>query len=270
MAYIEPLDLSEARSRSIIDRFRIGGIFAADRSADDMRALSLLGNLRAMGWEDSDSKRSLSSESTLKELSGATGWGGFKGAKLGGLTMDWSTASRSIDQDLQVDLRKLRAGARNQALNSPIASKFLAMTRSNVIGQHGMKLAFKVAQVRKSKKGSGLDDNANAELSRGWNAWGEKGSCTVCGRYSRRQLQRLVVENWARDGEQFLRKVYVPKSVNPFGFQLQLIDADQVDDSYNVMDMPNGNQVRMGVEVDANQKPVAYHIFNGKPYEGYV
>ncbi len=231
--------------------------------------LNLLDNLRAMGWED-NAKRSLSSESTLKELSGSNGWGGFKGAKLGGLTMDWPTASRSIDQDLQVDLRKLRARARNQAINSPIATKFLAMVRSNVIGAHGMKLAFKVAQVRKSRKGNGLDDNANTELARAWRAWGKKGSCTVCGRYSLRQLQRLVVENWARDGEQFLRKVYVPRSVNPFGFQLQLIDADQVDDSYNVMDMPNGHQIRMGVEVDANQKPVAYHIFTGNPYEGYM
>lgn len=230
--------------------------------------IGLLDNMRAMGWEPT-ARRSLTSESTLKELSGSTGWGGFKGAKLGGLTMDWPSASRSIDQDLQVDLRKLRARARNQAFNSPIATRFLGMVRSNVIGQHGMKLAFKVAQVRKSKKGNGLDDNANQELARGWKAWGKKGSCTVCGRYSYRALQRLIIENTARDGEQFLRKVYVPRTVNPFGFQLQLIDADQVDDSYNVMDMPNGNQIRMGVEVDANQKPVAYHIFSGNPYEGY-
>jgi lambda family phage portal protein len=222
-----------------------------------------------MGWEP-DGKRALTSDSTLNQLSGATGWGGFKAAKLGGLTLDWPSATRSIDQDLMVDLRKMRARARNQAFNSPIASKFLSMVRSNVIGQHGMKLAFKVAQVRKSKKGNGLDDAANVELARAWRAWSKKGACTVCGRYSLRQLQRLVVENWARDGEQFLRKVYVPKSVNPFGFQLQLIDPDQVDDSYNQMDMPNGHQIRMGVEVDANSRPVAYHVFDGNPAEGYV
>jgi lambda family phage portal protein len=220
-----------------------------------------------MGW-GKDDKRSLTSDSTMQALSGASGIGGFKGAKINGLTLDWTTATRSIDQDLQVDLRKLRARARNQAINSPIASKFLAMVRSNVIGQYGMKLAFKVAQVRKSQKGNGLDDKANAELARAWRAWSKKGSCTVCGRYSLRQLQRLIVENWARDGEQFIRKVYVPKTVNPFGFQLQLIDPDQVDDSYNVMDMPNGHQVRMGVEVDAYQKPVAYFIFDGNPSEG--
>lgn len=214
-------------------------------------------------------RRSLTSDVTMAQLSGGSGWGGFGAAKLGRLTADWPSASRSLDQDLMVDLRKLRQRARNQAINSPIAAKFLGMVRSNVVGQHGVKLAFKVPQVRKSKKGNGLDDAANQELARAWRAWGKKGNCTVCGRYSLRALQRLVIENVARDGEQFLRKVYVPKTVNPFGFQLQLIDADQVDDSFNNFSMPNGNQIRMGVEVDRNQRPVAYYIYDGNPYEGY-
>jgi lambda family phage portal protein len=241
VAIIEALDLSEVRAQ----------LSLINNAADTSRGL-----------------RTLTSDATMAQLGGASGWGGFTGAKMGRLTGDWPTASRSIDQDLMVDLRRLRARARNQAMNSPIASKFLGMVRMNVVGQHGVKLAFKVPQQRKSKKGNGLDDAANTELARAWAEWGKKGSCTVCGRYSWRELQRLIAENTARDGEQFIRKVYVPKSVNPFGFQLQLIDADQVDDSYNVMDMPGGVQVRMGVEVNRDQRPLAYHIFNGNPFEG--
>jgi lambda family phage portal protein len=211
-------------------------------------------------------KRSLTSDSTLAQLGGGTGWGGFDAAKLGRLTNDWPAISRSADQDLVVDLRKLRARARVQSINSPITSKFLSMVRGNVIGQHGVKLAFKVPKQRKNKNGA-LDDAANTELQRAWHEWGKRGSCTVCGRYSWRELQRLVVENWARDGEQLLRKVFVPKSVNPFGFQLQLIDADQLDDNYNQLGRYDGLQIRMGVEVDSNQKPIAYHLYNGNPYE---
>ena len=216
-----------------------------------------------------DAQRSLSSESTLAQLGGSSGWGGFAAAKLGRLTNDWPSASRSIDQDLMTDLRRLRQRARNQAMNSPIATKFLGMVRMNVVGHHGVKVAFKVPQQRKSKKANGLDDAANAELQRAWQQWGKKGNCTVCGRYSLRALEHLIVENTARDGEQFLRKVFVPKSESPFGFKLQLIDPDQVDETYNVLDLPGGGQIRMGVEVDANQKPVAYHIFKGNPFEGY-
>lgn len=212
-------------------------------------------------------KRTLTSDSTMAQLGGSTGSIGFQAAKLGRLNGDWPSASRSADQDLQVDLRKLRARARNQAINSPIASKFLGMVRTNVAGRQGVNLAFKVPQVRKSKKGNGLDEAANVELRRAWRAWGKKGSCTVCGRYSWREVQRLIAENAGRDGEQFIRKVYVPKSVNPFGFQIQLIDADQVDDNYNLQGRADGVQVRMGVEVNEYQKPLAYHIFRGNPYE---
>lgn len=226
------------------------------------RAVELLGGRVA----EPDAKRSLTSESTLEALGGGGGWGGFDAAKLGRLTNDWAAISRSADQDLTVDLRRLRSRARVQAINSPIASKFLSMVRSNVVGQHGVKLAFKVQKTRKSKNGA-LDDDANSELQRAWHEWGKRGSCTVCGRYSWRELQRLIIENTARDGECLLRKVIVPKTENPFGFELQLIDADQLDDNYNLLSIANGNQVRMGVEVDANQKPLAYHLYNGNPYE---
>ncbi len=213
-------------------------------------------------------KRSLTSDSTLAQLGGGAGFSGFQAAKQNRLNVDWPSASRSADQDLQIDLRRLRARARDQAINSPIASRFLGMVRANVAGRHGVKLAFKVTQVRKSKQSNGLDEKANEELRRAWREWGKKGSCTVCGRYSWREVQQLFVENAARDGEQLIRKVYVPKTVNPFGFQLQLLDADQLDDNYNLMGRADGTQIRMGVEVDPNQKPLAYHIFRGNPYEG--
>jgi lambda family phage portal protein len=225
---------------------------------------------RAISTGITAARRTLTSDSTLAQLGGSSGLQGFNAAKMGRLTMDWPTSSRSADQDLLVDLRRLRARARNQAVNSPIASKFLSMVRSNVAGHNGVRLTFKIPQVRqrKTKNGIPLDDVANAELRAAWREWGKKGSCTVCGRYSWREVQRLITENVGRDGEQFIRKVYVPKSVNPFGFQLQLIDADQVDDSYNLMGRSDGVQVRMGVEVDEYQKPLAYHIFKGNPYEG--
>jgi len=224
---------------------------------------------RAVSKGITAARRTLTSDSTLAQLGGSSGLQGFNAAKMGRLTMDWPTASRSADQDLLVDLRRLRARARNQAVNSPIASRFLWMLRSNVAGKDGVRLTFKIQQQRqrKSKNGIPLDDAANSELRQAWCEWGKKGSCTVCGRYSLREVEQLITENAGRDGEQFIRKVYVPKSVNPFGFQLQLIDADQVDDTYNLMGRADGVQVRMGVEVDQYQKPIAYHIFKGNPYE---
>lgn len=245
--------------------------------AKRMRALKVFGprevdnaltSLRLeVGNVASIEKRQMTSESTLAQLGGGSGMMGFNAAKWSRLQGDWPSASRSADQDLTVDLRRLRSRARYQAINSATASKFLGMVRTNVVGQHGVKLAFKVPAVRKTKNNGGLDDLVNEELRKKWRKWGKKGSCTICGRYSWRELQRLIVENVARDGECLLRKVYVSRDINPFGFQLQLIDADQLDDTYNQLGAAYSVQIRMGVEVDANQRPLAYYLFNGNPYE---
>lgn len=223
--------------------------------------------VRAIGNGFTAARRTLTSDSTLAQLGGSAGNMGFQAAKITRLNANWPSASRSADQDLVIDLRKLRARARHQAINNPIAAKFLSMVRTNVAGHHGVKLAFKVPQARKSSKGNGLDDITNTKLHQAWMEWGRKGSCTVCGRYSLRELQGLLCENAARDGEILLRKVYVPKSVNPFGFQLQILDPDQLDDTYNQIGRAGGTEIRMGVEVDANKRPIAYHLFDGNPYE---
>jgi lambda family phage portal protein len=223
--------------------------------------------VRAIGNGFAAARRSLTSDSTLAQLGGSAGNMGFQAAKITRLNANWPSASRSADQDLVIDLRKLRARARHQAINNPIAAKYMSMVRTNVAGHNGVKLVFKVPSLRKSSKGSGLDDGTNEKLRQAWAEWCRKGSCTVCGRYSWRELQGLLCENIARDGEVLLRKVYVPKSVNPFGFQLQLIDADQLDDTYNLIGRADGTEIRMGVEVDANKRPIAYHLFNGNPYE---
>jgi lambda family phage portal protein len=214
-----------------------------------------------------NAKRSGTSESTLAQLGGGGSNMGFAAAKYSRLTGDWPSAMRSADQELVVDLRRLRSRARFQAMNSPTATKFLQMVRSNVVGKKGINLAFKVAAARATKNNGGLDDKVNAELKKKWQRWGKKGSCTVCGRYSWREVQNIMVEAMARDGEALIRKVYVSRDVNPFGFQLQLIDADQLDDTYNILGRADGTQVRMGVEVDANQKPLAYYLFSGNPSE---
>ena len=77
----------------------------------------------------------------------------------------------------------------------------------------------------------------------------------------------MMADALGRDGDWIVRKVYLPKSVNPFGFSLQLIDADQLNDSLNRISNATGPQIRMGVEVDQYQKPLAYHLYKGNPYE---
>ena len=214
--------------------------------------------------------RTLTPNNLQAVLSGSgSGYGGFGAAKPGRLTADWSRVPRAADQILRVDLRFLRARAREQQINSPIASKFLQMLRTNLVGPHGLRIAFKLEKQR--KRGSDtLDDKTNDALKKAWRKWQRSEYCTVHGKYTWNDVCRMAPDGLGRDGELIVRKMYVPKSQNPFGFTLQLINPDQLDDNFNRIGSPKQNQVRMGVEVDRYQKPLVYHLFEGNPYEtGY-
>ena len=67
----------------------------------------------------------------------------------------------------------------------------------------------------------------------------------------------------ARDGEILIRRVRAA-GINRFGYALQLIEADHLDERYNDT-LTNGNRVKMGVEFDSWNRPVAYHIFKTHP-----
>jgi lambda family phage portal protein len=212
-------------------------------------------------------KRTLTPNNMQGILSGAgSTFGGFSAAKPGRLTADWSRIPRAADQILRIDLRFLRARAREQQINSPIGSKFLQMLRTNLVGPHGIRIAFKLEKQR--KRGSEiLDDKTNDALNKAWRKWQRREYCTVHGKYTWNDVCRMAADGIGRDGEIIVRKVYLPKTQNPFGFSLQLIQADQLDDNYNILGSPKQNQIRLGVEVDRFQKPLAYHIFEGNPYE---
>src|SRR5271170_4301777 len=112
--------------------------------------------------------RTLTPNNMQAILSGAgNSFGGFAAAKPGRLTADWSRVPRAADQILRMDLRFLRARAREQQLNSPIAAKFLQMLRTNLVGPHGIRIAFKLEKQR--KRGSDvLDDKTNDALKKAW------------------------------------------------------------------------------------------------------
>ena len=206
--------------------------------------------------------------SNMTSILGGGGVGGFAAAKVGRLTADWSTVMRSADQELFNDLRKLRARSRERAVNSPIAAKFTQMLRTNVVGAHGVQINFKVEKQRKRGE-SDYDEATNETLRKAWRKWCKRKYCTVHGRYTFKDVLNLCADALARDGDFLVRRVYVdPKTTgNPFGFSLQLIDADQLNDSMNRQSDAKNPQIRMGVQVDSYQKPTGYWIYQGNPYE---
>lgn len=184
----------------------------------------------------------------------------YAGATYSRLTEDWFTAILSADQEIKADLRRLRGAARSLVRDNSFAERYVAMLAENVIGPHGIRL-----QARAGTTRGGLNTRLNAQIEAAWEEWSRPENADVGGRLSWVDLQALVLRGIALDGEALVREVR--GADNPFNYALQLLDPDQLDETYNVGYGlgPNGNEVRMGVEMDRFQKPVAYHLWAEHP-----
>ena len=93
---------------------------------------------------------------------------------------------------------------------------------------------------------------------------GKLGNCTPNGKLSFLDCQKLFIESLARDGEVLIR--HIKSSNSEFGYQIQFLEADHLDEQLNST-AKNGNQIKMGVELNGFGKPVAYHLFRKHPYD---
>jgi len=185
------------------------------------------------------------------------------------LTEDWNTILSSADTEVNSSARVLRARARQLERDNPFVERYLKLLENNVLGAGGVGLQMKVRDPDKMEAGKlvkgGYDVLANSTIEKAWAEWGGKGICTVDGRTSWRELEKLVLRSTARDGACFLVK-YRGKEANRFGFALKFLEADYLREDHNAQ-LANGNIVRMGIELDANNRAVAYHFHTRHPYE---
>ena len=184
----------------------------------------------------------------------------YTGANTGRLFADFLTTSASADAEIKDNIRILRDRARELARNDSYIARYLNLMVSNVIGKHGVRISSK----SRNDNGS-LDLAANQLIESAWKEWQQLGNCTTNGRLSFLDCQKIFIESLCRDGEVLIRKIKEPSS--PFGFQLQFLEADHLDENKNDVYKINGNRIKMGVEVDKYDKPVAYHLFKDHPYD---
>lgn len=181
----------------------------------------------------------------------------FDAAELTRLTASWSRANTSIDRDLMRQLPYLRGRSRQLCSNNEYAKRFLFQCRTNIVGSVGVTL-----QNRAEDSSGALDTVANDAIEATWKKWSMRGNCDVTTKLSRGDLERLVVETVARDGEIIIRKR--PGYDNDSRYALQLVEADYLDHKLNA-ENPDGTSIRMGVGLDAWGKPEKYYLLRQHP-----
>jgi lambda family phage portal protein len=183
----------------------------------------------------------------------------FEAAEFDRMTAAWYGTRTSIDRDIFLNYVALRARSRDLSYNDPFTRKFLSMLQRNVVGHHGFTL--RVTPMDNKGKIDALDKKA---IEDAFAKWCTRKNADVTQKLSFTGICMQVMRAVARDGECVIRKVRNP-DVNDFGFSLQIVDIDRLDNYKQDERLPNGNILKMGVELTPYGKPVAYWLRRRHP-----
>jgi lambda family phage portal protein len=188
----------------------------------------------------------------------------YAAAQVNRLTQGWSTVSASANSDIHRSLDAVRARSRKLANDDEYVKKWLAMVTTNVVGPVGFRF-----QARVYDQPSKPDTQANAAIEAAWDKFCKKGVCDVTGRMGMVGLEQLAIKASARDGEFLIQIIRGKAAANPFGIALQVLDVDRLDTALNKPAEGTTNAIRMGVEVNAYGRPVAYWLKSSHPGDLY-
>lgn len=157
---------------------------------------------------------------------------------------DFLRSSGSADYELLNNLAKLREKARFLARNSATMRRYIQLMRDNVVGDNGFTLQAYSPRVEAA-----------------FRQWSEYP--TVDGHMSMVDFLDQMVGTWCRDGEYFVEFVVGTKYSDSIA--LNPLEPDMIDETLNTTYGATGNRIKMGVEIDADGRAVAYHVFQQHP-----
>lgn len=181
----------------------------------------------------------------------------FNAGQTPGYLSGWTTYQYgTINDEIRFDLVKMRSRSRDASVNDNYARRYFQAIKTNVVGPNGIQTRMKVRDMITQVP----DVIANNKIEQAWNKW--QRSVTPDG-LNWVQLQQLVVETAARDGEVIIQFLY--GNEYPHGLALQVMEADHLDEQYERTQQGDENRVIAGVELTEVGKVVAYHLWKYHP-----
>lgn len=177
------------------------------------------------------------------------------------LTDGWGTSTTSEDAEVLTSLRAGRNRSRQLIRDAAYAKRAKAIVQNNVIGA-GMGMQAKVMTSRNE-----LNQRVNDEIEALWETW-------MCAEYSHtggamhfNDQERMIVGQVFDTGECFVREYNERFGNSPVPLCLEMIEAERVADEFYPGFVPNGHNVRLGVEMDAFYRAQAYYFHTLHPGE---
>ena len=188
---------------------------------------------------------------------------GYEGADANRFLAGFIQQARSADDEIRYSLRQLRDRTRELYRNNEYAKRFVNLMVTNIVGYQGM-----ILQNRAKDGNNELDFVANSIIESRWKEWSKYGNCTTDRKMSFHDALKMVVQSLFVDGEVLVQMV--KDKSNRYLFALKFIDIDLLDEEKNEV-LPNGNTIRMGVELEQDtDRPVAYHLYEYNPYDYFI
>lgn len=181
----------------------------------------------------------------------------------GRLESSWQAIPSTVDALIFQEWLAHVARSRQAAEDFDHFKKFIQLCRDNVAGPLGFNLN---AQIR-DPNGT-IDTLASSAIETGWDEFSKRGNFDATGTLSRADAERMLISSWATDGEVIAIKRR--GSQFPHGFAVQFVDPVRLDPR-QYHKLGNGNVVRHGIEMDEDNRPIAYHFRNYEEMQtGYV
>lgn len=175
---------------------------------------------------------------------------GFEAASRSRRTSGWRTTSGDANTEIGKGQGLLRDRARAMRRDNPYAERGVSAISANVVG-YGI-VPDPQGRARQKKR-----------ALKTWKRWAETTACDWDGLGDFYAMQSLAMQSIVESGEVIVRRVWTPGE-NVLNFQLQLLEADHIDDDKN-FSLGDGGWIEQGIEYDAKGKKTHYWLFPQHP-----
>lgn len=184
----------------------------------------------------------------------------YESARRSRLNADWNPSTSSEDAELASSLTNVRNMSRALVRDNPYAKRARRVVVNNVIGS-GIGLQAQVVNSR-----GGLATRANDGIETAFDEWSNAEFCHTGGSLHFADIEIQAMGQVFEAGEVFIRQHYRPFGRSRIPYALELIEAERVPHEFQPdAAARSGAVVRLGIEVDDYQRPLAYWIRQAHP-----
>ena len=192
----------------------------------------------------------------------------YDSAMTSNLNADFHCTSGSANAEILNSLYISRGRARTLAKDHPTAKGILRTFKNNVVGDDPFRLEMKLGTYDADGKLK-LEKDTNRKIEAWWKDAGLPENCTSRKDMSRLELYHIVEASALRDGS-ILARHHRGFPANKYGYAIELIESDRLQESYAGRAPDTGNPIRFSIERHPEfDFPVAYWVLTRHPGDAF-